>query len=43
MWLAYTPQELVDKRKLAELVSVRFYSEYKQAIEALIAGERFRD
>ena len=31
MWLGYTPEELVDKRKRAELVSVRFYSEYKQA------------
>jgi len=43
MWLGNTPQEFVDKRKLAELASVRFYSEHKQAIEALIAGGRFRD
>jgi PAS domain S-box-containing protein len=37
-WLGYACHELVGKRKLAELVSARFYSQYIQAIEALIAG-----
>ena len=37
-WLGYTPQELVGKRMLRELVSARFESEYVNAIEALVAG-----
>jgi PAS domain S-box-containing protein len=37
-WLGFTQQELVGKRKFSELVSARFHSEYKYAIEALIAG-----
>lgn len=37
-WLGFTQQELVGKRKFAELVSAPFYSEYQHAIEALIAG-----
>ena len=35
-WLGYTSQELVGKRRLGELVSSRFYSEYEHAIQALI-------
>jgi PAS domain S-box-containing protein len=35
-WLGYTSQELVGKRKLWELVSARFESEYVNAIEALV-------
>lgn len=30
-WLGFSQQELVGKRKFAELVSARFYSEYKRA------------
>lgn len=37
-WLGYARQELIGKRKLAELVSGRFRSEYKNAIQALIGG-----
>ena len=37
-WLGYARQELVGKRKLTELVSSRFRSEYKNAIQALIGG-----
>ena len=37
-WLGYARQELVGKRNLAELVSSRFCSEYKHAIQALIGG-----
>ena len=37
-WLGFTSQELVGKRRLRELVSARFESEYVNAIEALVAG-----
>ena len=42
-WLGYAPQELVDKRSLAELVSSRFRSAYKHAIQALIGGREISE
>jgi PAS domain S-box-containing protein len=42
-WLGFTQQELVDRRKLAELVSARFYSEYENAIAALVAGREISE
>ena len=42
-WLGFTQQELIDKRKLADLVSARFYSEYNDAIAALIAGREISE
>jgi len=38
IWLGFTQQEFVGKRKFAELVSARFHSEYKHALEVLIVG-----
>jgi PAS domain S-box-containing protein len=38
-WLGFTQQELVGKRNFAELVSARFCSEYKRALEVLNAGQ----
>lgn len=37
-WLGFARRELVGKRKFEELVFAHFFSEYKQAIEAIIAG-----
>jgi PAS domain S-box-containing protein len=37
-WLGYRSQELVGKRRLAELVCARFHGEYLRVIEALIDG-----
>lgn len=38
VWLGFKQQELVGKRKFAGLISTRCHSEYRHAIEALIAG-----
>jgi PAS domain S-box-containing protein len=37
-WLGFTRQELVGKRRFAELVSARFHSLYEHALEALVVG-----
>src|SRR6185312_1179621 len=37
-WLGFTAQQLVGKRKLAELVSERFRSGYERVIQSLVAG-----
>jgi len=37
-WLGFTAQELVGKRRLAELVTARFRDEYRRVIQALISG-----
>ena len=42
-WLGYAPEDLVGKRRLAELVSSRFRSEYKHAIQALIGGREISE
>ena len=39
-WLGFTQQELVGKRRFAELVSARFHSRYERALEALIVGRQ---
>jgi len=39
-WLGFTAQELVGKRKLAELVPVRFRGEYRRVIQALVSGRQ---
>lgn len=39
-WLGFTQQELVGKRRFAELVSARFHSRYERALEALIVGRK---
>jgi len=37
-WLGFTAQELVGKRRLAELVTARFRDEYRRVIQTLISG-----
>ena len=42
-WLGFTRQELVGRRRFAELVSARFRGDYEQAIEALVAGREISE